>query len=148
MPLRPDQHCEVVLIDDDDDDFYLLQHAFHVYSKQITLHHLTDGSRLLSPFQTATTLPSLVLLDMHMPGVDGYEVLRSLKSDVNLKNIPVVVWSGLLSDTQVNACYEAGASSVVFKSGDQAGLDLVVKQLCEYWFSAVRLPFYPKLSDC
>jgi CheY-like chemotaxis protein len=148
MSLRPNQHCEVILIDDDDDDFYLLQHAFHAYSKQITLHHLTDSSRLFPPFQTALTLPSLILLDMHMPGIDGYEVLRSLKSDVSLKNIPVVVWSGLLPDVQVNDCYEAGASSVVFKSVDQAGLDLVVKQLCEYWFSAVQLPFYPKVSDC
>lgn len=148
MPLQPNQHCEVILLDDDEDDFMFLQKAFQAYSEQITLHHLTNPDSLLAPLQTATTLPSLIFLDMHIGGVDGFDVLSRLKQDAHLRDIPVVVWSGSLADEQVNRCYQQGASSVVWKSSNQASLEAVISQVCEYWFGAVQLPFYPKQSAC
>jgi CheY-like chemotaxis protein len=148
MPLRPNQHCEIVLFDDDEEDYYFLQKAFKVYSDQITLHHLTTSTDILASLQSAQTLPSLILLDMHMNGVNGFDILNMLKQDSHLRDIPVIVWSGSLSDNEVNQCYQAGASSVVFKSDDQSGLERVIRQVCEYWFGAVQLPFYKKQSDC
>jgi CheY-like chemotaxis protein len=85
---------------------------------------------------------------MHMNGVDGFEILRGLKQDTHLRDVPVVVWSGEMPDEQVNQCYQAGASSVVIKSDNQPSLDGVIRQQCEYWFGAVQLPFYAKQSDC
>ena len=148
MPLRPNQHCEVILLDDDEDDFLFLQKAFQTYSGQIKLHHLTNPDLFLVPLQSATTLPSLIFLDLHMGGADGFDILSRLKQDARLRDIPVVVWSGSLADGQVNQCYQQGASSVVLKSPDQTSLETVVRQVCEYWFGAVQLPFYPKQSDC
>jgi CheY-like chemotaxis protein len=148
MPLRPNHHCEVILLDDDEDDYLFLHKAFQTYSDTITLNHLTDPATLLSSLQSAPTLPSLILLDMHMNGADGFEILRGLKQDTHLRDVPVVVWSGEMPDEQVNQCYQAGASSVVIKSDNQPSLDGVIRQLCEYWFGAVQLPFYAKQSDC
>ena len=42
MPLKPNQTCEVILLDDDEDDYLFLKQAFQAHSNQITLHHLTD----------------------------------------------------------------------------------------------------------
>lgn len=148
MPLRPNQSCEVVLLDDDEDDFFFLQKAFGAYSDKITLHHLNGGTDILAPLQSALTLPSLILLDMHLGGIDGFDVLQLLKQDPHLRDIPVVVWSGSLMDGEVNRCYEAGASSVVLKSADQLSLERTMRQVCEYWLEAVQLPFYQKQSDC
>jgi CheY-like chemotaxis protein len=148
MPLRPNQACEIVLIDDDEDDYLILKHAFLTYSDQIILHHLNDTNNLLAPLQQAQNLPSLILLDMHLGMVDGFEVLASLKQDPHLRDIPVVVWSGSLLDEEVNRCYRAGAGSVVHKSTDQPSLERVMGQLCAYWLDAVQLPFYQKQSDC
>lgn len=148
MPLKANQNCEIVLLDDDDDDFFFLKNAFKAYSDKITLHHLTDPATLLASLQSAKTLPSLILLDMHIKGEDGYGILSSLKQDAHLRDVPVVVWSGSLADQQVNQCYQAGASSVVIKSDNQVDLERVIQHLCDYWLKAVQLPFYAKQSDC
>lgn len=148
MPLRSNQNCEIILLDDDEDDYMFLKKAFQAHSDQITLHHLTDPTTLLTSLQSAKTLPSLILLDMHISGEDGFDILGNLKQDAHLRDVPVVVWSGSLADQQVNQCYQAGASSVVIKSDNQLDLERVIRQLCDYWFSAVQLPFYSKQSDC
>jgi chemotaxis family two-component system response regulator Rcp1 len=148
MPLRANQHCEIILLDDDEDDFVFLKNAFLAYSDQIVLHHLQGHADIMTSLQNALTLPSLILLDMHLGGIDSMDVLTMLKADSHLRDIPVVVWSGLLTDGQVNRCYEAGASSVVYKSDDQASLERVINQVCAYWLEAVQLPFYPKQSTC
>jgi CheY-like chemotaxis protein len=148
MALRPNQHCEIVLIDDDEDDFLLLRMAFKAFSDQVELHYLSSKADLLAPLKTALTLPSLILLDMHLGSLDGFDVLAMLKEDPHLRDIPVVVWSGSLMDAEVNRCYEAGASSVVLKSADQPSLERTIRQVCEYWLEAVQLPFYQKQSDC
>lgn len=148
MPLKPSQHCEVILIDDDEDDFFFLKKAFKAHSDQITLHHLTEATTLIALLQSARTLPSLILLDLHMGGKNGLDILSELKQDTHLRDVPVVVWSGSMSDQQVNQCYQAGASSVVIKSRNQSDLEVVIRHLCDYWFRAVQLPFYAKESDC
>lgn len=148
MPLRANQNCEIILLDDDEDDYFFLKEAFQVYSDQITLHHLTEPTTLLASLKSAKTLPSLIFLDMHINGEDGFGILSSLKQDAHLRDVPVVVWSGSLSDQQVNQCYQAGASSVVIKSDNLADLKSVIQHLCDYWFKAVQLPFYAKQSDC
>ena len=148
MPLTLNKPCEVILIDDDEDDYFFLNKAFQAHSDQITLNHLTDATTLIASLQKAKTLPSLILLDMHMAGKDGFDILRELKGNAHLRDVPVVIWSGSLSDRQVNQCYQAGASSVVIKSTNQPDLEVVIGQLCEYWFRAVQLPFYAKESDC
>lgn len=148
MPLRANQPCEIVLIDDDEDDFLLLQMAFKAYSDQVNLHHLGDQVDLLTPLQTAITLPSLIMLDMHLGAINGFAVLARLKEDPHLRDIPVVVWSASLMEAEVNRCYEAGASSVVLKSANQSSLERTIRQVCDYWLEAVQLPFYQKQSDC
>ena len=148
MPLPSNLPCEVILLDDDEDHFFFLKKAFQAHSDQITLQHLTDPATLIASLQSAQTLPSLILLDMHMRGKDGFEILLELKQDPHLRDVPVVVWSGSLADQQVNQCYQAGASSVVIKSADQDSLEAVIGHLCNYWFNAVQLPFYAKQSGC
>jgi chemotaxis family two-component system response regulator Rcp1 len=148
MPFRSDHHCEVILLDDDEDDYFFLNKAFQTYSDKITLNHLTNPTTLLTSLRSANTLPSLILLDLHMKGTDGFEILHSIKQDLHLRDVPVVIWSGEMPDEQVNRCYQAGASSVVIKSENQPNLEGVIRQLCEYWFGAVQLPFYAKQSDC
>ena len=148
MPLPANRPCDVILLDDDEEDYFFWRKAFGAHSDQITLHHLTDPTTLITSLQSAQSLPSLILLDIHMRGKDGFEILLELKQDPHLRDVPVVVWSGSLAEQQVNQCYQAGASSVVLKSNNQASLEAVIGHLCDYWFKAVQLPFYPKQSDC
>jgi CheY-like chemotaxis protein len=140
MALQMDRRPEVVLIDDDEDDYYLLKQAFKAYSNQLVLLHVNSSTGLPALFSSMSALPDLILLDFHMPQVTGLDVLALFKQDPNLNQIPIVVWSGSLEAGQVFLCYQAGASSVILKSGDQSSLENTIKALCIYWFETVQLP--------
>ena len=142
------RHCEVILIDDDDDEFYLLNHALKNYSDHIVLHHYDQTRNITQHLETATMLPSLVLVDMHMPVLSGVDILHFIKGHEALKNIPVVVWSGDMQPGEVNQCYEAGAASVIMKPVGQEQMVESITNLCNYWFVTVHLPVYAKDADC
>ena len=148
MALPPNTRCEVILIDDDEDEYYLLKHAVSHYSDQIIIRHHQQAEELTHHFETTPTLPSLILVDMHMPVLSGVEILRFIKSHEALRNIPVVVWSGDLQASEVNQCYEAGAASVILKPTGSGQMQESVTNLCNYWFVTVHLPIYAKESGC
>ncbi|MBC8156120.1 MAG: response regulator [Bacteroidetes bacterium] len=148
MALAPNRHCEVILIDDDEDEFYLLNYALKNYSDHITLHQYRQAQEITHHLETAATLPSLVLVDMHMPVLSGVDLLHFIKSHDGLKNIPVVVWSGDMQPDEVNQCYEAGAASVIMKSTGREQMAESITNLCNYWFVTVHLPIYAKQANC
>ena len=82
----------------------------------------------------------LVLLDLNLPRVNGFEVLAFLKGDAELKKIPVVVLSGSSSQQDIERCYASGANSYFCKP---VGIDEVFSmaaQLVSYWFNSVLRP--------
>jgi CheY-like chemotaxis protein len=95
-------------------------------------------SRLARP-QSAPR-PGLILLDLNMPKKDGREALREIKSDPELRRIPVVVLTTSKADTDISRIYELGANSFVTKPVTFEQLVNVMKILGNYWFNIVELP--------
>ena len=89
---------------------------------------------------TEDTIPSLILLDLNMPGTDGRDVLREIKSSDNLKSIPVIVMTTSQDERDINACYQAGANSYILKPVDIEGFLAAVARLRDYWLKVVLLP--------
>ncbi|WP_028794803.1 response regulator [Thalassobaculum salexigens] len=87
--------------------------------------------------------PGLVLLDLNMPGVDGREVLKTLKSDPALSTIPVVILTTSDDEWDVNNCYEAGANTYIKKPVDLEGFFSALRSLREYWLQVAILPRDP-----
>jgi CheY-like chemotaxis protein len=83
--------------------------------------------------------PSLILLDLNLPGTDGREVLEQVKTDRQLRDIPVVVLTTSSDPRDVNASYQAGANSYIQKPIDRDGLYNTVQYLKDYWFDVVIL---------
>ncbi len=73
----------------------------------------TNGESALA--RARQTLPDLILLDVIMPGIDGYEVARRLKADFSTQHIPIVFMTGLTETEHVVAAFEAGSSDYVTK---------------------------------
>lgn len=104
---------KAVLIVDDDTT---LREMYEDYLKASDFSVTTaqDGEEGL--LQAANIKPSVILLDLMMPKMNGIEVLRHLKSDPNLMYIPVIVFTALIQDLEQQECYAAGASDYVVKT--------------------------------
>lgn len=84
--------------------------------------------------------PSLILLDLNLPGTDGRQVLAELKADAELKTIPVVVLTTSTNHRDISSSYLAGASSYVAKPVDVDSFLRTIASLKSWWFEEVILP--------
>jgi CheY-like chemotaxis protein len=84
--------------------------------------------------------PGLILLDLNMPKKDGREVLRELKSDPHLRQIPVLVLTTSRAEEDIERSYYLGANSYITKPVTFSSLLEVMQTLSKYWFEIVELP--------
>jgi CheY-like chemotaxis protein len=138
----------ILMADDDDDDRLLTRDAVTEAGLEGELHFVQNGEELLDylcrrgKFQPPALAPrpGLILLDLNMPLKDGREALREIRSDPELRRIPVVVLTTSKADTDVGAIYELGANSFISKPFQFEALVTVMKMLGQYWFKTVELP--------
>ena len=88
----------------------------------------------------AIVLPGLIMLDLNLPGTDGIEVLKIIKSDLKLKKIPVVVLTTSNDVNDIEKCYQLGANSYIQKPVGFEGFINAITKLKEYWFEISILP--------
>jgi hypothetical protein len=83
--------------------------------------------------------PALVLLDLKMPGIGGIEVLRSIKSDVRTRCIPVVIFTSSGERRDVALCYENGANAYVVKPVEYPSFAETLQSISQFW-AGVNVP--------
>jgi two-component system response regulator len=128
----------ILLVDDNPDDVELTVRAFRRSACASEIIALADGEAALTfLFETATTdpdrVPSVVLLDLKMPRVDGHDVLRAMRADARTKYIPVVVLSSSGEPSDIARSYELGANSFIQKPVDFDTFVDTAQQLSRYW---------------
>ena len=132
---------EILLLEDEVADAYLIKIALREYNISARLHHVLDGREGLGFLQQQNTpCPDLILLDLNMPRMNGYEFLTAIKKDEQFKNIPIVVLTTSDVESDVLRSYQLGAASYITKP---TGLDQfmsVIHKISEYWITIVRLP--------
>lgn len=131
---------QICVIDDAADYRFVLQQVFSRFLPTYSVALYADGNRFLDALSELSQLPNLILLDRHMPGLDGHQLLLHLKRHPLYKRIPVVMMSGDASGLEVNDCYEACANSFLHKA---VGFDSLREQLalvCQYWVAMNRQP--------
>jgi len=126
----------VYVVDDDADYLTLVNYVFAQFLPQYTLAVFTDSGAMLDALQEGPAHPVLILLDFHMPVMDGRQTLRTLKQRPDWKSIPVVIVTSSASDQQIHACYEAGVNSCLVKPVTIASMHNLFKQVCSYWVNA------------
>lgn len=84
--------------------------------------------------------PDLILLDLNLPRKDGREVLAEIKTDPNLKRIPVIILTSSEAEEDIVRTYDLQANAYVTKPVDLAGFGTIVKAIEGFWFSVVRFP--------
>jgi two-component system, response regulator len=85
-------------------------------------------------------MPGLILLDLNMPGIDGRQVLKIVKTDEKLRKIPVVILTTSADSKDVEQCYSLGASTYIQKPVSFEGLTEALRTMKDYWFDVAILP--------
>ena len=137
----------ILMADDDDDDFMLTKKALEESKVLNTLVHVTDGEELIDYLKhrgkyekSKPAHPGVILLDLNMPRKDGREALKEIKSDDNLKNIPIVVFTTSKAEEDIYKTYQLGVNSFITKPVTFENLSYVMRTLGRYWFEIVELP--------
>ena len=102
------------------------------------MHYLRHQNDFSNPEKSPE--PSLILLDLNMPRMDGREALREIKSDPKLRHIPVVVLTTSRAEEDVVRSYDLGVNSFIAKPVTFQGMVEAMKVLGKYWFEVVALP--------
>jgi CheY-like chemotaxis protein len=134
---------KILLIDDNAGDIRLITDALRAVSPGAEVKSITDSAGAVAGLKQALSDsdgPDLVLLDLRMPKKCGLEVLADIKSDPELRYVPVVVFTSSEAEHEVFRAYELQANSVVTKPLGLARLRSTVKTLCEFWLGVARLP--------
>lgn len=145
------QHPFILLVEDNPDDEELILRAFRKNAIQSEVAIVRDGVEALDYlFATGAFagrdphhMPTLILLDLKLPKLDGMDVLRRLRADSRTQLLPVVVLSSSNQERDVAESYRLGANSYVRKAVDFTQFSETVRAVAHYWLTLNAPPPLP-----
>ena len=123
----------VWVVDDDTDDQYLIESAFKQFSPSIPIKQLGDGEELLSCLTKTPELPHLILLDLNMPRMNGFEALEALRNVPAFQKIPVVILTTSSRTEDKQKSMALGADGFLSKPPSQQATVSMLQELTADW---------------
>ena len=138
----------ILHVEDDSNDALLFEHACHKAGMDINLQVVDDGEQAQAYLQGAKQFrdriehpfPELIVLDLKLSLVNGFEVLAWMRNEKKLRRIPVIVLSSSNRPSDVKRAYDLGANSFLVKPVAFEALVNLVKGIQEYWLSLNQRP--------
>jgi two-component system, chemotaxis family, response regulator Rcp1 len=136
---------DILLVEDNPGDSRLAVEALKESKLRNNLHIVTDGMEAMDFLykrgkHAQVPRPDLILLDLNLPKKDGREVLAEIKSDPDLKRIPVVILTISKAEEDVLKTYNLHANCFITKPLDLSQFVTVVKSIEDFWLTIVKLP--------
>jgi CheY-like chemotaxis protein len=128
----------VLMLEGDGDDRYITQQALSELNIDISIKFLSDSTEFFT-FLSNAEKPTLILADYNSTPDNGFDVLKKLKSDPNLSDIPVVILSDSDHPKYKNECYKYGASSFIKKPDTLEATNKKIASFFNYWFNVVEV---------
>jgi CheY-like chemotaxis protein len=135
----------ILVVEDSDEDFDTLREVAAAVGLTRLIHRVTSGGECLAILRGECAVhlpqpPSLIVMDLNSHGVDGREALLSIKADIRLKTIPVVVLTTSANPKDVAFCYMAGANAYHVKPVHYDQYLLLLRCLMHYWLNSIEPP--------
>ncbi len=139
------QPIEILLVEDNPGDVRLTREAMRDAKMRNTIRIVTDGVEALAFLRREgqyadAPRPDVILLDLNLPKKDGREVLAEIKTDPNLRRIPVVILTTSEAEEDILKAYDLHANAYVAKPVDLDKFITVVKSIEDFWLEIVKLP--------
>jgi CheY-like chemotaxis protein len=135
----------ILIADDSENDVALFKHAWQIAGARIPYHHVLDGADAMTYLEQACggsrpdrTLPRLVLIDLKMPRVSGFELLTYLQQRKDFCSVLPLVWSNSSEIDDVKKAYELGARCFLPKPGSARGWQMLMERLHEFHQSQLK----------
>jgi len=138
----------ILMADDDEDDSMLVREALTVSQLPVNLQTVSNGEELMDYLyhrgqysdDNLAPRPGLILLDINMPKKDGLEALKEIKTDIELRLIPVIILTTSSAEENIYHTYNLGANSYLVKPMTFSALVEMMETLGKYWIEVVELP--------
>lgn len=136
---------EVLLVDDNPADIALIQEALARSERHSKISSVADGEQAVAflfrrgPYANQVR-PNLVILDLNLPKKDGRAVLKEVKSDADLRKIPVIIFSSSQANDDIAKSYQLGANCYVSKPVNLKSYFATLQSIEEFWFGLASLP--------
>ena len=126
--------ASILSVEDDDGMALLLRLAFEESCADIPLHRVSNVTQAMEFLKGGggSRRPTLILVDINLPAIDGFEFLHRLKTGEHTREIPVVVFTASVRKADEQRCLELGASRFCRKGNSFEEIVAVVKELCEF----------------
>lgn len=136
-PVESLRTASIILAEDNEDDRALAFRALRKCDLPVAVQVATDGERALDLIKRDEA-PDLIILDVKMPRLSGIDVLRTVREDARLREIPVVMMTSSDEPADIRVCRSLEADSYVRKPVDYTEFLSVVSQVTEFWLKNAR----------
>ncbi len=145
MITRNDQPITILLVDDDPDCRMLIRDAIAECKVSNDVHEVTNGQEALDFLHRRgkhanAPRPGLIYLDIEMPAMDGQQTLKEIKASPQLRDIPVVMMTGVSDETQMKQAAANGANSYTLKPANAEQFLRTVLASTNYWLTIHQYP--------
>jgi CheY-like chemotaxis protein len=135
----------ILLVEDNPADAQMLQTSLWKTGVPVEIIRIEDGEKAIDylasgPRTVASPCCDIVLLDLNLPRVGGYEVLEYIRGRKELRSLPVIIMSGSRDTDEIDRCYQAGANSYICKPIQLEEILATAVSLVTYWSNCVKLP--------
>ncbi|EEF57658.1 response regulator [Pedosphaera parvula] len=138
----------LLLAEDLEDDIFLFERALRRRNIACVVRVASNGNEALDYLfgknkfanRVAFPLPSLVILDIKMPEMDGLEALKHIRQDARLSKLPVLIFTSSKCEEDVELAYELGANAYMVKPADINQLGEMLEVMTKFWFGINVLP--------
>ncbi|MDB6059334.1 MAG: response regulator [Verrucomicrobiales bacterium] len=143
----------ILVAEDSDDYILLLQYAWKKARTTIPLIHARDGSEAITFLKQARSgsgtqqMPKLVLTDIRMPRVSGFEVLEFLQREADFQQIVAIAWSSFTESEDMSRAYRAGARCYLPKPSTDAGWTALVQRILNYYHLGIAIAQAPNMEN-
>jgi CheY-like chemotaxis protein len=134
----------LIMIEDDEGHAHLIEKNLRRAGIGNPLLHLSDGNQAIQYFFENDRLPlrhdkMLILLDLNLPGIDGYEILKRLKSDAHTRIIPIIILTTTSDQKEIDRCYQLGCNVYMTKPVEYEQFSAAIRQL-GLMLAVVKIP--------
>ncbi|MVM36200.1 response regulator [Spirosoma sp. HMF4905] len=130
----------VLVVDDDPDDQLFIQMAFEQVSIHYRIQLASNGLEGLNYIENNSISPDLILLDLNMPFLNGFDMLAYLKQSPRYRHLPIVILTTSDDSDDIDKGYDLGVNSFITKPNDFQALTNIIQTIHFYWFEIVKTP--------